>query len=78
MPERNLPARYNICPTSTIDAVIERDGADALGPCAVLVEKDGQGNALHVQRASRDGGGETDVSLGVQAQPMPDPGLGLL
>jgi putative SOS response-associated peptidase YedK len=26
MPERNLPARYNICPTQTIDAVIERDG----------------------------------------------------
>ncbi len=30
-PERNLPARYNICPTDTIDAVIERgskpDGA---------------------------------------------------
>ena len=23
-PERNLPARYNICPTDTIDAVIER------------------------------------------------------
>jgi putative SOS response-associated peptidase YedK len=23
-PERNLPARYNICPTTTIDAVIER------------------------------------------------------
>ncbi|MGB7456518.1 MAG: SOS response-associated peptidase family protein [Pseudolabrys sp.] len=25
-PERNLPARYNICPTDTIDAVIEREG----------------------------------------------------
>jgi putative SOS response-associated peptidase YedK len=24
-PERNLPARYNICPTTTIDTVIERD-----------------------------------------------------
>jgi len=24
-PERNLPARYNICPTDAIDAVIERD-----------------------------------------------------
>jgi putative SOS response-associated peptidase YedK len=23
-PERNLPARYNICPTDTIDTVIER------------------------------------------------------
>ena len=28
-PERNLPARYNICPTQTIDAVIERDGQAA-------------------------------------------------
>jgi putative SOS response-associated peptidase YedK len=26
MPERNLPARYNICSTTTIDAVIERGG----------------------------------------------------
>jgi putative SOS response-associated peptidase YedK len=25
-PERNLPARYNICPTDTIDVVVERGG----------------------------------------------------
>jgi len=25
-PERNLPARYNICPTDTIDTVVEEDG----------------------------------------------------
>ena len=31
-PERNLPARYNICPTDTIDAVIERDGKRELMP----------------------------------------------
>jgi putative SOS response-associated peptidase YedK len=31
-PERNLPARYNICPTTTIDAVIERDGKRELAP----------------------------------------------
>ena len=31
-PERNLPARYNICPTTTIDAVIERDAKRALVP----------------------------------------------
>jgi putative SOS response-associated peptidase YedK len=31
-PERNLPARYNICPTTTIDAVIERDGKRELTP----------------------------------------------
>ena len=31
-PERNLPARYNICPTQTIDAVIEREGKRELVP----------------------------------------------
>src|SRR5262245_60481568 len=31
-PERNLPARYNICPTDTIDAVTERDGQVDLWP----------------------------------------------
>jgi putative SOS response-associated peptidase YedK len=31
-PERNLPARYNICPTQTIDTVIERDGKRNLVP----------------------------------------------
>ena len=31
-PERNLPARYNICPTDTIDAVIERGGKRDLVP----------------------------------------------
>src|SRR5262245_23506035 len=25
-PERNLPARYNICPTDMIDVVVEREG----------------------------------------------------
>jgi putative SOS response-associated peptidase YedK len=30
-PERNLPARYNICPTQTIDAVTERDGNRSSG-----------------------------------------------
>ncbi len=31
-PERNLPARYNICPTTTIDAVIERGSNRELVP----------------------------------------------
>ena len=31
-PERNLPGRYNICPTDTIDAVVERDGKRDLVP----------------------------------------------
>jgi hypothetical protein len=32
IPERNLPARYNICPPDTIDAVIERMGTRELVP----------------------------------------------
>ena len=31
-PERNLPARYNICPTDTIDVVVERGGKRDLAP----------------------------------------------
>jgi putative SOS response-associated peptidase YedK len=31
-PERNLPARYNICPTQVIDAVIECEGKRELVP----------------------------------------------
>jgi putative SOS response-associated peptidase YedK len=31
-PARNLQARYNICPTTTIDAVIEREGKRELVP----------------------------------------------
>jgi putative SOS response-associated peptidase YedK len=31
-PERNLPARYNICLTQTIDTVIEREGKRDLVP----------------------------------------------
>jgi putative SOS response-associated peptidase YedK len=32
MPERSLQARYNICPTTTIDAVIERNAKRELVP----------------------------------------------
>ena len=32
VPERNLPARYNVCPTDTIDTVIERCGKRDLLP----------------------------------------------
>lgn len=32
IPERNLPARYNICPTDTIDVVIGRNGKRELVP----------------------------------------------
>jgi putative SOS response-associated peptidase YedK len=31
-PARNIQARYNICPTTTIDAVIERDAKRELVP----------------------------------------------
>jgi putative SOS response-associated peptidase YedK len=31
-PERNLPARHNICPTDGIDAVIERESKRELMP----------------------------------------------
>src|SRR2546428_1144167 len=31
-PARNTQPRYNVCPTTTIDTVIERDGARALVP----------------------------------------------
>jgi putative SOS response-associated peptidase YedK len=31
-PERNLPGRYNICPTDTIDAAVEREGGRDLVP----------------------------------------------
>jgi putative SOS response-associated peptidase YedK len=31
-PERNLPTRYNICPTQTIDTVMEREGKRDLVP----------------------------------------------
>jgi putative SOS response-associated peptidase YedK len=66
-PERNLPGRYNICPTDPIDAVVERHGkrdpcADAVGTSAVVVEEEGQGDACHFQRSRRYGGRHTDVS----------------
>jgi putative SOS response-associated peptidase YedK len=41
-PARNPQPRYNICPTTTIDAVLERDSARELVPmcwaCAGVVE----------------------------------------
>ena len=55
-PERNLPGRYNICPTDTIDAVVERDGKRDLVPMRwglVPWWWKGQGDACHVQRPCR-------------------------
>jgi hypothetical protein len=45
-----------------------------MGTGAVLVEKDGQGNPIDLQRARRDGGREADVSGRVQTQPLPASG----
>jgi hypothetical protein len=65
-PERNLPARYNICPTDTIDVVIERSGsrfgANALGTHPFMVDEDRQGSPSHLQCAGRDIGSEANVS----------------
>jgi putative SOS response-associated peptidase YedK len=36
-PERNLPARYNICPTDTIDVVIGRNGKRELVPIQPMI-----------------------------------------
>jgi putative SOS response-associated peptidase YedK len=67
-PERNLPGRYNICPTDTIDAVVERDGKRDLVPMRWgLVpwwwwKKKAKEDACHVQRPRRYGGQQADVS----------------
>ena len=56
-PRRSLRPRYNIAPTTTIDMVRLADASrepDALGSHSELVEKDGQGSALDLQRASRN------------------------
>jgi putative SOS response-associated peptidase YedK len=42
-----------------------------------MVEEKGQGISGHIQCACGNGGREANVSLGVQAHPMPDPGFGL-
>jgi putative SOS response-associated peptidase YedK len=39
-PPQNTQPRYNICPTTTVDTITEREAlahANALGPCARLV-----------------------------------------
>jgi len=65
-PERNLPARYNICPTDTIDVVVERSGRRDLvpmrwSPYPLLVEEERQGNSGDLQRAGRNSGDQTNV-----------------
>jgi putative SOS response-associated peptidase YedK len=48
-PARNTQPRYNVCPTTAIDAVIERDGQRELlpmrwGPHSVVVVQAAQGD----------------------------------
>jgi putative SOS response-associated peptidase YedK len=50
-----------------------------VGPYPVVVVEAAQRNeAPHVQRAGRNGCHKADVSIGVQAQSLPDPGVWLL
>jgi putative SOS response-associated peptidase YedK len=64
---RNLQARYNIAPTTTVDIVrLGESGAtelvpmrwglvaDALGSCSALVEEAAEGIASDIQRARRE------------------------
>jgi putative SOS response-associated peptidase YedK len=47
-PPANLQPRYNICPTTPINTVMDRDGRnrpDALGANPVVVEEEGEGDA---------------------------------
>ena len=83
-PPVNTRARYNVCPTMTIDTIHrpERRAAarpHAFGPGAVLVVEAAQGiEAGDIQRESRDGGREADVSRPVQKQALPHSCVGLL
>ena len=54
-PERNLPARYNICPTDTIDVVIERGAQRDVMPIC-------QRSTRHLQRARGNSGYKANVS----------------
>ena len=82
-PERNLQARYNICPTTTIDAVIERDAKRELVPMRWgLVpswwKKTAKETPSTFNARAETVAEQADVSLGIQAHAMPDPRFGLL
>ena len=49
--ERNLPARYNICPTDIIDAVIDREGKRELVPMrpGTLLQTAHANSSIHLQ-----------------------------
>ena len=81
-PERNLPARYNICPTDTIDAVIEREGKRELVPMRWgLVPwwwKKKMKEAPATFNARADGGREADVPRRIQTVALSHSRFGLL
>src|SRR5580704_10101190 len=52
----------------------ERTNPDAVGYRALMVEEESQGDASDVQCPRRDRGRKADVSIGVQANTMSDPG----
>ena len=67
-PARNTQPRYNICPTTQIDAVIGREGARALVPMRWDLVPSWWSKPLNemklatLQRACRDGDAEADVA----------------
>ena len=83
-PERNLPARYNICPTDPIDTVVERDGRRDLVPMRWgLVPSWWKRPLKDFKIATFNARAETvelegDVSQSFQAEAVPDPRVGLL
>jgi putative SOS response-associated peptidase YedK len=75
MPVRNTQPRYNICPTTNIDAVIEHEGKRELSPMrwphSVVVVQATQGNeSRHVQCARGYRGGEARIPRRIQAHAM--------
>src|SRR5215217_1060230 len=78
----NLEPRYNVCPTDTINAVVERDGRRELVPMRWgLVPywwKDKANKTPATFNARADSAGEAVLSCRLQAHSVPDPHLGLL
>jgi putative SOS response-associated peptidase YedK len=78
-PERNLPARYNICPTTTIDTVIERDAKREPVPMRWGLVPSWWKKKAKETPATFNARAETVAEKPMfQARPMPDPGVRLL
>ena len=82
-PERNLPARYNICPTQTIDTVIEREGKRDLVPMRWGLVPSWWKKTAKETPSTFNARAETVAEKPMfrsafKRQPLPDPGLGLL